>query len=58
MQRYPTNVTQRGWDWLVRIQHQTCFRDAQGGCWAMNQVLQQRGQRWKGRGWLFKEVRM
>jgi len=49
-------VAQRGWDWLVRIQHQTCFRDAQGGCWAMNQVLQQRGQRWKGRGWLFKKA--
>jgi len=49
-------VTQRGWDWLVRIQHQTCFRDAQGACWAMNQILQQRGQRWKGRGWLFKKA--
>ncbi len=49
-------VAARGWDWLVRVQHQTCFRDVQGRCCQLNQVLVSRGQRWRGRGWLFKKA--
>lgn len=48
-------VTAHGWAWLVRIQGQTCFRDAQGRRWQANQLLRQPGGRWKGRGQLFKK---
>ncbi len=45
-----------GWDWLVRVQYQTCFRDAQGRCLQLNQILTEPGKRWRGRGQLFKKA--
>jgi hypothetical protein len=49
-------VAARGWDWLVRVQHQTCYRDVQGKCTQLNQILTRPGQRWRGRGRLFKKA--
>ena len=51
---FTDRMERRGWDWLVRIQRQTCFRDRQGRCWQASQILPRRG-RWKGRGQLFKK---
>lgn len=51
---FTDRVAARGWDWLVRIQRQTCFRDCQGRRWPVSQILPQRG-RWKGRGQVFKK---
>lgn len=49
-------VTQRGWDWLVRVQRQTCFRDRQGCIVPMHQPVARPGQRWRGQGDLFKKA--
>lgn len=51
---FTDRIEKRGWDWLVRIQGQTCFRDRQGRCRPASQILRQCG-RWKGRGQLFKK---
>jgi len=51
---FTDRITARGWDWLVRIQRQTCFRDRQGRCLQASQILPRRG-RWKGRGQTFKK---
>jgi len=51
---FTDRVEKRGWDWLVRIQRQTCFRDRQGRRWHASQILPRRG-RWKGRGQMFKK---
>lgn len=52
---FTDRVAARGWDWLVRIQGQTCFRDCQGRRWQASQTLPQPGGRWKGQGHLFKK---
>jgi hypothetical protein len=49
-------VAEYGWSWVVRVQQQTCFHDAQGRCCQLKDVLTERGQRWKARGWLFKKA--
>jgi hypothetical protein len=49
-------VTARGWDWLVRVQGQTRWQDRQGQVRALRQQVVVAGQRWKGRGALFKDA--
>ena len=46
----------RGWDWLVRVQGQTRFRNQQGQIAPLRAQVCAAGQRWKGRGWLFKDA--
>jgi hypothetical protein len=53
--QFTDRVEAYGWDWLVRIQSQTCFRDRQGRLLRANQVLSQPGGRWKRRGQVFKK---
>ena len=53
---FTDRVSARGWDWLVRVQRQTCFVDAQGRCCQLQQILTRRGQRWRGRGRMFKKA--
>lgn len=52
---FTDRVAAHGWDWLVRVQGQTCFRDCQGRHWQASQILPQPGRRWKGRGDVFKK---
>lgn len=49
-------VAARGWDWLVRVQGQTRLRDQQGRIVPLRSLVSQTGQRWKGRGELFKDA--
>jgi hypothetical protein len=49
-------VAERGWDWLVRVQGQTRFRSQQGQIQPLRDQVSAAGQRWKGRGWLFKDA--
>ena len=49
-------LAQRGWDWLVRVQGQTRFRDQLGHVQPLRDQVNAAGQRWKGRGWLFKDA--
>jgi hypothetical protein len=49
-------VAARGWDWLVRIQGQTCFQDADGVEQGSRDRLGQPGGRICQRGWLFKKA--
>lgn len=52
---FTDRVAAHGWEWLVRIQGQTCFRDRQGWRGQASQVVSQPGRRWKARGELFKK---
>jgi len=49
-------VAARGWDWLVRVQGQTRFRDQSGRVQPLRRQVSSAGQRWKGRGCLFKDA--
>ena len=49
-------VTHRGWNWVVRVQGQTRWQDRQGQIQPLRQQVRAAGQRWKGRGWLFKDA--
>lgn len=49
-------VAARGWDWLVRVQGQTRFRNRQEQVVPLRTQVSRAGQRWKGRGWLFKDA--
>jgi DDE family transposase len=49
-------VAARGWEWLVRVQGQTRWRDRLGQVQPLRTQVSARGQRWKGRGWLFKDA--
>src|SRR5262245_21066870 len=49
-------VAARGWDWLVRVQGQTRFRSHLGHIQPLRQQVGAAGQRWKGRGALFKDA--
>lgn len=53
--QFTDRVEAHGWQWLVRIQGQTCFRDRQGRRWQARQVLPQPSRRWKGQGQVFKK---
>jgi hypothetical protein len=53
---FTDQVAALGWDWVVRLQQQTCFTDVQGCCMALRDQLPARGGRWKGRGRLFKKA--
>lgn len=48
-------VEANGWSWVVRLQYQTCYRDRQGRRWNLRQLGLQPGQRWKGRGEIFRK---
>jgi hypothetical protein len=50
---FTDRVAAYGWDWLVRLQRQTVWRDQQGCCKAVEQLLALPGTRW-GRGELVK----
>jgi hypothetical protein len=49
-------VAARGWAWLVRVQGQPRFRSQQGHVQPLRTQVSAAGQRWKGRGWLFKDA--
>jgi len=49
-------ISARGWDWLVRVQGQTRFRDQLGQIGPLRQQVALAGQRWKGQGELFKDA--
>ena len=53
---FTDRVAAYGWDWLVRIQRQTIFRDHQRRCQPVHQLVAKVGARWKGRGELFKKA--
>ncbi|HID62739.1 MAG TPA: hypothetical protein EYP49_08400 [Anaerolineae bacterium] len=43
--QFTDRIEAYGWEWLVRIQGQTCSRDGQGRRWSARQVLPQPGGR-------------
>jgi DDE family transposase len=49
-------VAARGWDWVVRVQGQTRFRDQRGLVQPLRTQVSAAGARWKGRGALFKDA--
>jgi Transposase DDE domain len=49
-------IAARGWEWLVRVQGQTRFRDQVGRIEPLRTQVAAAGQRWKGRGFLFKDA--
>lgn len=49
-------VVKHSWEWVVRVQRQTCFHDVQGCTTTLQALLPTPGQRWKGRGQLFKKA--
>jgi hypothetical protein len=49
-------ITARGWDWLVRVQGQTRLRSQLGQIGPIRQQVALAGQRWKGRGCVFKDA--
>jgi hypothetical protein len=49
-------VTAQGWDWIVRVQNQTLYRDRCGQQGSVASLVRFRGQRKKLRGWAFKKV--
>jgi hypothetical protein len=51
---FTDQVSALGWEWLVRVQQQTCLNDVQGCCYSLRERLPPQGGRWKGRGQLFK----
>ena len=48
-------VTARGWDYVVRVQGQTHYRDARGREGSLRQLVSRRGARRKLRGQVFKK---
>ena len=44
-----------GWQWVVRVQGQTCFRDRQGSRRTLRTFVTRPGQRWHGQGELFRK---
>lgn len=49
-------IVERGWDWLVRVQGQTRFRNQLGLVEPLRAQVSAAGQRWKARGELFKDA--
>lgn len=49
-------IAERGWDWLVRVQGQTRFRNQQGLVEPLRAQVSAPGQRSKARGQLFKDA--
>ena len=45
-----------GWDWIVRVQDQTLYRDRMGREGQIGQLVRWRNQRKKLRGWAFKKA--
>jgi len=44
-----------GWQWVVCVQGQTCFRDRQGFRRTLRTLVTQPGQRWQGQGEVFRK---
>lgn len=53
---FTDRVSAHGWEWLVRVQRQTCFVDAQGRSTQLYQVLPGPNRRWRGHGKMFKKA--
>lgn len=53
---FTDQVTAHGWDWVVRIQGQTRWQDRHGRIQPVQQQVTGVGERWKGRGQLFKDA--
>lgn len=51
---FTDQVTAYGWDWVVRVQNQTRWQDRCGRETQLRHLVQHAGQRWKGRGPIFK----
>lgn len=49
-------VAAHGWAWVVRVQRQTCFRDAQGAERTLATIVPTPGDRWRGHGQVFKKA--
>lgn len=49
-------VEAHGWDWVVRVQDQTLYRDRIGREGAIGQLVRWRNQRKKLHGWVFKKA--
>jgi hypothetical protein len=45
-----------GWNWVVRVQHQTLCQDRQGRVWRVRDLVRFRGERRKLRGQAFKKA--
>jgi hypothetical protein len=52
---FTDQVTARGWNWVVRVQGQTRWRDTQGRVARIADQVRGHGDRWSGEGWAFKE---
>jgi hypothetical protein len=52
---FTQQVEQHGWNWVVRVQGQTCFRDCQGRRWRLRDTVPHPGSRWKGQGEVFRK---
>jgi hypothetical protein len=52
---FTDRVTARGWHYVVRLQHQTRYRDRRGIEQSVGEWIPRPGQRAKGRGQLFKK---
>src|SRR5512146_2565437 len=48
-------VSAHGWDWVVRVQSHTLYRDRQGRVGKIGDLVRFRNQRKKLRGWAFKK---
>lgn len=53
---FTDRITAQGWDWVVRVQRQTRYRDTTGRGIPLGDVLPTAGRRWKGQGKLFKNA--
>lgn len=53
---FTDRVAAHGWDWLVRVQDQTVYRDRQGREGQVGQLVRLRNQRKKLRGQVFKKA--
>jgi hypothetical protein len=53
---FTDQVAARGWDWLVRVQGQTRWRDGDRGAQPVRAQVCHPGDRWHGRGQVFKDA--
>ncbi len=53
---FTDQITTRGWDWVVRVQRQTRWKDHHGHVQPLRQQVRAAGERWKGQGQLFKDA--
>jgi hypothetical protein len=53
---FTDRMTAHGWDWVVRVQGQTRWKHQHGHEALIRDQVTQRGERWKGRGQVFKKA--